>query len=59
MDKIGIFINNTINKKNIEINYHNLLTLYNKFDKVYISDNNNKHSKPDPQERTGCSKTRI
>ena len=45
MDKIGIFINNTINKKNIEINYHNLLTLYNKFDKVYISDNNNKHSK--------------
>ena len=45
MNKIGIFINNTLDKKNIEINYHNIKTLYNQFDKVYISDNDNNESK--------------
>lgn len=41
MTKIGIFINNTHNKKQLEINFHNIKTLGTHFDKIFIVDEKN------------------
>ena len=41
MIKIGVFINNTHNKKNMEVNLHNIKTLCTNFDKFYIIDEKN------------------
>jgi|SaaInlStandDraft_7_1057024.scaffolds.fasta_scaffold00362_5 hypothetical protein len=44
MKNIGFFINNTITKKNIDINIHNIKTLHNNFEEVYIIDERNDYS---------------
>lgn len=38
MKKIGFFINNTINKKYLDINYHNIKMLNSNFDEFYVVD---------------------
>lgn len=44
MKNIGFFINSTINQKYFDINYHNIQTLSNNFNEIYICDETNKYS---------------
>lgn len=44
MTNIGVFINNTCNKKQLEINFHNIKTLSVHFDKIFIVDEKNDFS---------------
>ena len=44
MKKIGFFINNTISKKNIDINHNNIKLLKEHFDDIYVIDNKNENS---------------
>lgn len=44
MKNIGFFINNTSNKKQLDINYHNIKMIHNNFDEIYISDEDNEYS---------------
>lgn len=41
MKKIGLFINNTVSKRSLDINTHNIKILHNNFDDVYIIDERN------------------
>ena len=44
MKIIVFFINSTINKKNLDINYHNIKITHNNFDEIYICDEKNDFS---------------
>ena len=44
MTKVGVFINNTHLKKQLEINFHNIKTLSEHFDKIYIIDEKNDYT---------------
>ena len=44
MKNIVFFINSTINKKNLDINYHNIKITHNNFDEIYICDEKNDFS---------------
>ena len=44
MKNIAFFINNTNNKKNLDINYHNIKITHNNFDEIYICDEKNDFS---------------
>ena len=44
MKNIGFFINNTITKKNIDINIHNIKILHNNFEEIHIIDERNDYS---------------
>ena len=44
MKKIGFFINNTNNKKYLDINYHNIKILNSNFDEFYVIDDETEFS---------------
>ena len=44
MKNIAFFINNTTNKKYLDINYNNIKNTHNNFDEVYICDEKNEYS---------------
>ena len=44
MKNIGFFINNTINKKYLDINFHNIKVIHNNLDEIYIGDEKSEFS---------------
>ena len=44
MKNIAFFVNNTTNKKYLDINYNNIKNTHNNFDEVYICDEKNEYS---------------
>ena len=44
MKNIGFFINSTIDKKKLDINHHNINTLFMNFNEIHVCDEKNKHA---------------